>query len=86
VAQLFSLGHITPMAKIPRKLSLVRFDTSRVPRGFRRKYPFRAGSTYIFLGEIPNMPGHCVVTDHPSGEVYSGYHTDHFAELRKDEI
>ena len=68
------------MAKIPRKLSLVRFDAARVPRASRRQYPFR-----VRLGEIPNMPGHCVVADH-SGRIYSGYHTDHFIELRKDEV
>ena len=74
------------MAKIPRKLSLVRFDVARVPRGFRHKYPFRAGAAYVFFGEIPNMPGHCVVADHQSGRIYSGYHTDNFVELRKDEV
>jgi hypothetical protein len=73
------------MAKIPRKLSLVRFDPAQLPRPARRRYPFRVGASYIFLGEIPNMPGHCVVADHPSGKIYSGYHTDHFIELRKDE-
>jgi len=77
--------HTFRMAKIPRKLSLVRFDIARLPRGFRHKYPFRAGVAYIFLGEIPNMPGHCVVADHGSGKIYSGYHTDNFVELRKDE-
>ena len=74
------------MAKTPRKLSLVRFDAARLPRGFRRKYPFRAGVAYVFLGEIPNMPGHCVVADHKSGQIHSGYHTDHFVELGKDEV
>ena len=74
------------MAKIPRKLSLVRFDAARVPRASRRQYPFRVRSSYVFLGEIPNMPGHCVVADQQSGRIYSGYHTDHFIELRKDEV
>jgi hypothetical protein len=63
----------------------VKFDASRVPRGFRRKYPFRSEVAYVFIGEIPNMPGHCVVADSQSGQLYSGYHTDHFVELSKDE-
>ena len=72
------------MAKIPRTLSLVRFDAAALPQSFRRKYPFRARRTYVFIGEIPNMPGHCVVADHRSGQVYSGYHTEHFVELTED--
>ena len=73
------------MPRIPRKLSLVKFNTSRLPRGSRRKYPFRAGAAYVFFGEIPNMPGHCVVADHRSGHIYSGYHTDDFVELTEEE-
>jgi hypothetical protein len=74
------------MAKTPRKLSLVRFDASRMPREFRGKYPFRAGANYIFLGEIANMPGHCVVVNYRSGKIYSGYHTELFVELKGDNI
>jgi hypothetical protein len=73
------------MAKTPRKLSLVRFDAAALPPRFRRKYPFRAGRAYVFLGEIPNMPDHCVVADHRTGQLYSGYHTEHFIELTEDE-
>ena len=74
------------MPKIPRKLSLVKFDAARLPRVSRRWYPFRPGSTYVFLGEIPNMPGHSIVADQQSGRIYSGYHTDHFIELKKGEM
>jgi hypothetical protein len=73
------------MSRVPRKLSLVKFDASRLPPGSRRKYPFRAGAAYVFFGEIPNMPGHCVVGDHHSGRIYSGYHTDNFVEHREEE-
>jgi hypothetical protein len=71
--------------KTPRKLSLVRFDVEAVPKGFRRKYPFRAGRAYIFLGEIPNMRGHCVVAEQGSGRIYAGYHTEHFIEFADNE-
>ena len=73
------------MAKIPRKLSLVRFDAASLPRGFCGKYPFRASRAYVFLGEIPNMPGHCVVADTQSGRIFSGYHTEQFIEIPADE-
>jgi hypothetical protein len=39
----------------------------------------------VFFGEIPNMPGHCVVADHRSGQIYVGYHTDDFVELTEEE-
>jgi hypothetical protein len=74
------------MAKIPRKLSLVKFKASSMRRGFRNKYPFRIDATYIFIGEIPNMPGHCVLADHQTGKLYSGYHTDNFVELSGNEL
>jgi hypothetical protein len=73
------------MPRVPRKLSLVKFERRRLPRGSRRKYPFRAGAAYVFFGEIPNMPGHCVVADHRSGQIYSGHHTDNFVELAEEE-
>jgi hypothetical protein len=73
------------MAKRPRRLSLVKFDVAGIPRGFRRKYPFRRNATYVFLGEIPNMPGHCVVADFRSGKFYSGYHTNNFVEISRDD-
>ena len=73
------------MVKLPRKFGLVRFQVASLPKGFRRKYPFRAGRAYVFFGEIPNMPGHCIVADHQTGQIYSGYHTEHFVELAEDE-
>ena len=41
----------------------------------------RANAVYVFLGEIPNMPGHYVVSEHKTGRIYSGYHTENFEEL-----
>ena len=69
----------------PRYLSLVRFDFGSVPGEYHSKYPFLDGRAYIFFGEIPNMPGHCVVADYQTGQLYSGYHTESFIELTDDE-
>jgi hypothetical protein len=74
------------MAKIPRKLSLVRFDPRGIPKATRRQYPFRDRVAYVFLGEIVNMSGHCVVADQKSGKIYSGYHTELFVELQHEEV
>lgn len=40
---------------------------------------------FIFLGEIPNQPGHCVLLG-KSGRMYDGFHTDDFEELSEDEV
>jgi hypothetical protein len=74
------------MAKIPRKLSLVRFKAEAIPPSYLRKYPFKAGRAYLFFGEITNMGGHCVVEDHRTGKIYSGYHTENFVELTEEEL
>jgi hypothetical protein len=63
----------------------VRFDFGTLPVEYDAKFPFEKGGVYIFFGEIPNMPGHCVVADHETGRIYSGYHTESFVELSEDE-
>ncbi len=70
------------MASIPRRLSLVKFTSP----GKEFRYPLKEKVTYVFLGEIPNMKGHCVVSDFKTGKIYSGHHTDHFTELTENEI
>ena len=50
-----------------------------------QKYsPIMNEKIFIFFGEIQNMPGHCVVSGHESGKVYSGYHIDSFQELQEE--
>jgi hypothetical protein len=66
---------------VPRQYSLVRFRFDQLPAEYHKQYPFKADGVYVFLGDIPNMPGHCVVVDHRTGQIYSGYHTENFAEL-----
>jgi diadenosine tetraphosphate (Ap4A) HIT family hydrolase len=70
---------------IPRRLSLVHFDFDNTPQDFHSKYPFEKKQVLLFMGEIPNMPGHCVVVDNASGKLYSGYHTENFTEIPEDE-
>ena len=41
---------------------------------------------FVFLGEIPNMPEHCVIAGHESGKILSGYHIANFIELSEDEV
>ncbi|QDT39625.1 hypothetical protein [Stratiformator vulcanicus] len=66
-------------------LTLVRFDFEALPVEFHRTYPFVEGGVYVYFGELTNMPGHCVVADHKTGQLYSGYHTEHFVALAEEE-
>lgn len=62
------------------------YFSPNLPKGIKNQYPFKEKHPYIFFGEIPNMPGHCIVMDNETKELYSGYHTDHFTEMPEDEI
>jgi len=44
------------------------------------------GMVYVFLGEIPNMGGHCIVMNISDGTIDIGYHTGDFRELTDDEV
>jgi len=69
----------------PRQYALVKFDFSSLPKEYHRGYPFSANHRYIYVGEIPNMEGHCIVMDE-KGKIYTGYHTENFVELTEDEM
>jgi len=74
-------------------MSLVTPDFTGMPQEYIDGYPFKAGETYIYLGDISNMPGHCVVVGHmlrgresEQGKILSGFHTDNFRELTEEEV
>lgn len=71
--------------KQPHHLSLVRFNFGDLPAKYDGEYPFERNAVYVFFGEIPNMPGHCVVANHKTGQIYSGYHIENFEELPEEE-
>jgi hypothetical protein len=62
---------------------LVKF---RLPDpNYALSFPFKDGDLVMFLGEIKQMPGHCVIANR-LGKIYWGYHTSNFIEPNKDEI
>jgi hypothetical protein len=71
--------------KRPRQYSFVRFLFDEIGPKYHSQYPFTRKGVYLYFGEIPNMPGHCVVVDHKTGKIYSGYHADNFVEVPEDE-
>jgi len=58
-----------------QQYSLVKFNSAKAPVG---DCGFKDGQKFVFLGEIPNMPGHCVVADLDTGVVHAGYHIENF--------
>ncbi len=50
----------------------------------QKDHPLMKEKTFVFFGEIPNMPGHCVVSGHESGRVFSGYDIDSFQEIQEE--
>lgn len=72
------------MPKNPRKLSLVTFKLPD-PK-LKNKYPFHPGQVLVYLGEIPNMKGHCVVADIQTGKIHTGFHIENFCEASEEDI
>jgi hypothetical protein len=69
----------------PRRLSLVKFVGPSDTLQPNLRYPMSKKPSCIFLGEIPNMPGHCIVFDLKTGRMFAPYHTENFVELSRDE-
>ena len=69
-----------------RQYSLVRFRFEQLPVEYHSKYPFTPDGVYVFFGEIPNMPGHCVVANRSTGQLHCGYHSENFEELSDDQL
>jgi hypothetical protein len=74
-----------PTTTPPRQYSLVKFNFDRLEDKYHSQMPFTREGVYVFFGDIPNMLGHCVVADHKTGQIFSGYHTDNFVELSEEE-
>lgn len=55
-----------------------------LPDGYEHTYPFRSGDVMVILGEIDQMPGHVVVANIKTGQVFCGFHADNFIRLSKD--
>ena len=68
-----------------KKNQLVVVDKFDLPTGIANPYPYYEGECLLFLGEIVQMPSHCIVVNR-AGKVLWGYHTDNFREPTEDEI
>lgn len=50
-----------------------------------KNYPFKYNEIVLFLGEIKQMPGHCIIVNR-KGKVFWGYHTENFEEPKEEDI
>lgn len=71
---------------IPRQYSFVRPVKLAYTPKYPDRNPFSESDTLVFFGEIPNMPGHCIVSNKDTGIFYYGYHTDNFEEIPEAEL
>jgi len=66
--------------------SLVRFDFDGMPVEYHSAYPFSKKDVFVYLGDIVQMPGHCVIARVSDGRVFTGHETDNFVELTSEEV
>jgi len=75
------------MERTIRQNAWVVFDEENCPKDVYEEYykPIFGGKMFIFLGEVPQTPGHCILADLSTGKILGMYHTDDFREAREDE-
>ena len=68
--------------------TMVKFDYNTLPIEYKEEYikTFPENEVYIFMGDIEQMPGHCILCNFKTGKMIIGYHTDNFIPLTEDEI
>lgn len=69
------------------RLSIVAFDKESCSEEVYKKYyeEVYEGKTFFWLGNIPDMPGHSLLLDYPSGHIFVA-HTENFRAATEDEI
>jgi hypothetical protein len=71
----------------PRVLSWVKIDPE-LEEEYGSRYADKLGRTkfLIYMGEIPNQPGHCIVFNQDTQKMHVGYHIETFVEMTEDEV
>lgn len=67
--------------------TLVKFDYESLDAEYYKYYldKFPVNEVFVFIGELKQMPGHCVVCNYRTGKIISGYHTADFVPLTEDD-
>lgn len=72
-----------------KKNSFVIFDENSCSTEIYEKYYkdiFPKGKLFVYLGEISQVPGHCILCDLLTGKIIGMYHTDNFRIATEDEM
>ena len=68
--------------------TMVKFDYEDIPTEYHKHYldKFPKNEVFVFMGELQQMPAHCIVINYKTGQIYSGHHTENFIPLTDDEV
>lgn len=71
----------------PRINAFVVFDKRSCSKEDYEKYyeDIFEGRVFVFLGEIKQCSGHCILLDLKNGKIIGMYHTENFREATQDE-
>lgn len=72
----------TNFMRIPKPCQIIIFKPKWKPH---KKYPLKVGERVLFLGNIPNMTGHCAVVKF-NGKVIWAVHPQDFLAPTEDEL
>ena len=70
----------------PRLLSWVKINPE-LEVDYGSHYAKKLGRTdfLIYMGEIPNQRGHCIIFNQDTQKMHVGYHIETFVEMTEDE-
>ena len=67
-------------------LTLVKYDCSSYPESWKKNNPNPyEGVSFVYFGEIPQMPGHSYVQEIKNGKPHI-FHTENLIPLTEDEV
>ena len=68
--------------------TMVKFDYDNIPKQYWDDYLkiFPKDDVFVFMGELEQMKGHCILCNYKTGKIICGYHTDDFIALIDDEV
>lgn len=71
-----------------RPLSWVKLNTSWMTKEQIEGYieVFGRADFLLYMGEIPNQRGHCVIFNQDTGKMHVGYHIENFVEMTEEEV
>ena len=71
-----------------KRNTLVKFDYVSMPKEYHKQYLdiFPVNQAFIYLGDITQMEGHCVLASIETGKIITGYHTENFIPLTDTEL